>query len=268
MRRRAVTAGAAVLLCATVAAGGTAGAGAPKKEPPLRIMVTNDDGYAAEGIDVLVEALRKVPGVKVTVIAPADDKTGAGSSTTPGSLAATPGETASGYRATAVAGFPADTVIFAVEQGGMPKPPHVVISGINTGQNLGAAVEASGTVGAAKAAAARGIPALAVSQGVRPDAEPDYEAGATRAVRWLKQHRKALTPTKGKKVEVLLENLNVPSCTTGKVRGLVEVPVAGAGVAGAGDAQDCTSTLTNPANDIEALKNGYAALSELPIPSS
>jgi 5'-nucleotidase len=268
MQRRAVTAGAVVLFCATVVAGGTAGAGAPKKAPPLRILVTNDDGYAGAGLDVLVEALREVPNVKVTVIAPAENKSGSGSTTTPGQLTTEKVATLSGYPAVAVGGFPADTVIYAVEQGGLKKKPNVVISGINQGQNIGVAVDVSGTVGAAKAAAARGIPALAVSQGVRPDAEPDYEEGAARAVRWLKQHRKALTPKKGKQVEVVLDNLNVPSCSAGEVRGQIEVPVAGSDVTGIGDPQDCASTLANPANDVEAFKNGYATITELPIPSS
>jgi 5'-nucleotidase len=242
-------------------------AGAAAKPPPLRVLVTNDDGYAAPGIDALVEGLRKVPGVKVTVIAPAENKSGSGSTTTPGQLTTAKATTASGYPAVSVAGFPADTVIYALEQGGLKKKPNVVISGINLGQNIGVAVDVSGTVGAAKAAAARGVPALAVSQGVRPDGDPDYASGVARALRWFKDHRKALTPKKSKKVEVVLDNLNVPSCTTGKIRGLVEVPVAGSDVAGIGDPQDCASTLTNPANDVEAFKNGYATLTELPVPS-
>jgi 5'-nucleotidase len=255
----------AVVAVVSIAAGGSAGAAA--KPPPLRILVTNDDGYAAPGIDALVEALRDVPGVKVTVIAPAENKSGSGSSTTPGQLTTSKATTASGYPAVSVAGFPADTVIYALEQGGLKQKPNLVMSGINLGQNIGVAVDVSGTVGAAKAAAARGIPALAVSQGIRPDSDPDYAAGVARAVRWLKEHRKALTPKKGKKVKVVLDNLNVPSCTTGKVRGLVEVPVAGSEVAGIGDPQNCASTLTGPANDVEAFLNGYATITELPVPS-
>ncbi len=267
MHRRVVCVVAALVLGAT-ALSAEAGAAAPKKQPPLRILVTNDDGVAAPGIDALVEALRKLPGVKVTVIAPAENKSGTGSSTTPGPLTTTKTTTASGYPAVAVAGFPADTVIYAAEQGGLPKKPNVVISGINLGQNVGVAVGVSGTVGAAKAAAARGIPALAVSQGVRTGGDPDYAAGVKQALRWFKQHRKALIAKKGKKVAVVLDNLNVPSCTTGQVRGLVEVPVAGNDVQGIADPQDCASTATKPANDIDGLKSGYATITELPIPTT
>jgi 5'-nucleotidase len=272
MRRRVIrtiviASTVAVLLTGTLA-GETAATAAPRKQPPLRILVTNDDGYAGVGLDALVEALREVPGVKVTVIAPAENKSGTGSSTTPGQLTATDVATPSGYPAVAVAGFPADTIVYALEQGGLPKKPHLVMSGINTTQNIGVAVDISGTVGAAKTAAARGIPALAVSQGARPDGEPDYAAGVKQALRWLKQHRKALTPKKGKDVEVVLDNLNVPSCSTGKLRGVVEVPVAGPDVPGILDPQDCASTLTDPANDVEAINNGFASISELPVPSS
>jgi 5'-nucleotidase len=265
MHRRVMTVLTAVVAGVSVAGGASAGAAA--KPPPLRILVTNDDGYAAPGIDALVEALRDVPGVKVTVIAPAENKSGSGSSTTPGQLTTSKTTTASGYPAVSVAGFPADTVIYALEQGGLKKKPDLVLSGINQGQNIGVAVDVSGTVGAAKAAAARGVPALAVSQGVRPDGEPDYQAGVKRALRWFKDHRKALTPKKGKKVEVVLDNLNVPSCSAGAIRGTIEVPVAGSDVQGIGDPQDCTSTATNPANDVEAFKNGYATITELPVPS-
>ena len=238
-----------------------------KKAAPFQILVTNDDGVDAPGIDALVEGLRGVKRVKVTVIAPAGERSGSGSNTTEGNLTATAAATASGYSATAVEGFPADTIIYALEQGGMKKTPDLVISGINSIQNLGTvADEASGTVGAAKAAAARGIPALAVSQGIVSGGEPDYPAGVAAALDWLADHRKALTPKKGKEVEVILENLNIPTCTTGEARGVFETELASS-TEGAVTDQDCTSTLDNPTNDIEAFNNGYITLTDIPIPA-
>jgi 5'-nucleotidase len=262
-----VTVAGALIASAVVAPIGTA---APKKQPPLRILVTNDDGYAAPGIDALVEGLRDVPGVKVAVIAPAENKSGTGSSTTPVQLTATDVTTASGYPAVAVAGFPADTIVYALEQGGLAKEPHLVVSGINSIQNLGSlADQVSGTVGAAKVAAARGIPALAVSQGTLENGEPDYPSGVKQALRWLKQHRKALTPKKGTEVEVTLDNLNIPSCGVGvKHRGLAEVPLAGSEVQGAIAPQNCASTAEDLPNDIEAFNNGFVTLTELPVPAS
>ena len=106
----------------------------------------------------------------------------------PGTLTTPPATTASGYEATAVTGFPADTVTAALDQLGVK--PNVVMSGINAGQNLGGVTDLSGTVGAARAAAARGIPALAVSQGLG-DA-PQYDNAAKLAVAWLAKHRAEL----------------------------------------------------------------------------
>src|SRR6478752_2263496 len=65
---------------------------------PLRILVTNDDGFAATGIDTVVTALRKLPAVRVTVVAPATNQSGTGGKTTAGTLRALGGtrRTASG----------------------------------------------------------------------------------------------------------------------------------------------------------------------------
>jgi 5'-nucleotidase len=269
MNRR-VAATTLTALLVTGLALGASPASAGSKQKPLRILVTNDDGVAAPGIDALVEGLRKLPNVKVTVIAPAENQSGSGGDTTPGELVTTETETASGFPAVAVTGFPADTVVYAIDQGGMEQPPDLVVSGINSVQNLsGLADEVSGTVGAAKAAAERGIPALAVSQGLLENAEPDYPSGVKQAVKWVKQHRKALTPEKGKEVEVILENLNVPTCAPGlKNRGLVEVPLAPNGTPDAVANQDCASTLEDPTNDIEAFNNGFVTLSEVAIPAT
>ena len=240
---------------------------AKKKVAPLQILVTNDDGVGAPGIDALVEGLRGVKGVKVTVIAPDVNKSGSGSNTTPGSLVTADATTASGYPAIAVQGFPADSVIYALDQGGAKKTPNLVISGINEGQNLGKiADEISGTVGAAKAAAVRGIPALGVSQGLLTGGEPDFETGVEAVLDWLAKNRKSLTPKKGKKIAVILKNLNIPTCAIGEERGLFETAIA-ATTDGAVIDQNCESTLDNPTNDIEAFNNGYITLTDIPIPA-
>ena len=93
----------------------------------------------------------RAPATEVTVVAPATNQSGTGGQTTPGPLTVTDATTASGYPAKAVAGFPADTVIWALDQGGVTQKPDLVVSGINFGQNLGPAVAISGTVGAAEA---------------------------------------------------------------------------------------------------------------------
>lgn len=250
----------ASLACVVALASGIAPASAqPKKAPQLRILVSNDDGYAAPGISAMVEALRTLPNTKVTVVAPAENQSGSGDTTSNAELVGVEAETLDGYPATSVAGTPADSVNYALDHvltG--KKAPNLMISGSNSTQNLGGFIDASGTVGAARTAARAGIPALAVSSGVAD--QPDYDAAAREVVRWVKRFRKALakdpTPT------TTVENLNVPTCTSGHVRGLVEVPAATT-VDGALQDQDCTSTLENPTTDIEAFNNGFAAISEI-----
>ena len=158
---------------------------------PIRILVTNDDGYGADGIDAVVEGLRTIQNVEVTVVAPLANQSGTGGTTTAGALTATDVTTKSGYKAKAVAGFPADTIIWAIDQKGIDFMPDLVISGINAGQNMGPVVDLSGTVGAARAAVARGIPALAASQGLG-DPPQNFAAGRQQVLDWLEANMAAI----------------------------------------------------------------------------
>jgi 5'/3'-nucleotidase SurE len=248
-----------VVVLGLVAPSSISGA-AESASSPLRVLVTNDDGVRAPGIDVLVEALRKVPGVAVTVVAPAENQSGASdhANPDPSSVTSSKTTTSSGYPAIAVDGYPADSVVWALD-GGVKQRPDLVVSGINSVENLGVSVPLSGTVGAARTAARRGIRALAVSQG--GGNPPDYPAGASLAVDWLRQHRKELFAQRGAKPTAIVgvDNLNVPTCTTGRVRGVVRVPLATTGQS----APDCSSTLTDPKTDAEAFANGFASLTEM-----
>ncbi len=226
-----------------------------KKPPKLQILVSNDDGVGAEGIAVLVDALRALPRVKVTVVAPAMQQSGTGGKTTEGEVTATTAATATGYTATAVNGFPADSVNYGLDEV-MTKTPDVVITGTNEGQNLGGITDLSGTIGAARAAASRGIPALAVSANIT---NPDYETAAELAVDWVKEHRAELA--KKPKTPVLFEALNVPTCTTGTLRGVAKTTVSTSTENAVADA-DCESTVPKPTDDITAYINGYASLSK------
>ncbi len=239
-----------------------AGTTAPAEEPVLKILVTNDDGVTAEGISVVTEALVALPNTEVTVVAPATQQSGQGGNETGGTLAAAPAKTAAGYDATAVTGFPADSIIYALDQDGIDFVPDLVVSGINEGQNLGTIIDVSGTVGAARAAARRGIPALASSSGMSGF---DFETAAEFVTDWVEEHRDGLIDGTYRSAEpILLEGMNVPSCAPGtEVRGIAEVPVATTGT----DAiieQDCASTLADPTDDIIAFNNGFVSLSVLP----
>lgn len=226
------------------------------KPENLEILVTNDDGYAADGIDVVVEALRKLPNVTITVTAPATNQSGTGSKVTAGTLTATLEKTKSGYPANAVNGFPADAVAYGLSQV-LTEKPDLVVSGINQGQNLGPIAAISGTVGAAKAAATAGIPALAVSQGIA--SEPDYASAATLVVEWVTAQREALLAGTA---AADIVNLNVPTCPVGSVRSVRQVPLA-AEAGGYDKPSDCTATAHGLLTDVTAFAAGFATATEL-----
>ena len=228
----------------------------PASDAPLKILVSNDDGYSAKGIDTLVEALRKEEGVTVSVVAPNVNRSGSGGKTEDGAVKVADVKTISGYPAKSVSGYPADAVNVAMNQ--LDIQPDVVITGINEGQNVGPAVDVSGTVGAARAAVENGVPALATSQGTATVI--DYEAALPFILDWLKEHRGALASGKE---PVAVTNLNVPSCDTGKVRGLEKTTADLKGDFGAALAkQDCTSTATASSlkGDVELFTNGFATI--------
>lgn len=226
----------------------------------LQILVTNDDGYDSDGINAVVEGLRALPNVDVTVVAPATDQSGKGGAVTGGMLTATDVATKSGYPAKAVAGTPADTIIWALDQKGISFTPDLVVSGINAGANMGPVVDLSGTVGAARAAVAHNIPAIAASQG--PLAAPfDYPSGVKQVLTWFYSNRAAVAD--GSITHATVFNLNIPTCSTGSVRGQVTVPPATTSD-GYADAANCTSTTTNPVDDITAYLVGFAPISNLP----
>jgi len=137
-------------------------------ERPL-ILVTNDDGFEAEGLWAAVEAV--LPLGEVLVVAPDRQWSGAGRSMphhVTGHLVEDWVEV-KGHRvrACAVDATPALAVIHGVVELA-PRRPSLVVSGINFGANLGTEVTVSGTVGAALEGGAFGIPAMAVSLEMDP----------------------------------------------------------------------------------------------------
>ncbi len=256
--------GAFVALASSGAALAPAGAAQAKSSSTtLQILVTNDDGVTAPGINAAVNALKALPNTKVTVVAPATNESGTGPKVTAGTLTVTPTKTASGYPAKAVAGYPADTIIWAIDDHGISVKPNLVVSGINFGQNIGPLAGDSGTVGAAETAMARGIPALAVSQGIDNSLSPNFSQGAKQLTAWVQSHRKALLSAKQGSAATLNGNLNIPTCATGSIRGPINVSLATSLSGYTINAVNCTSTATNPPNDVAAFTDGYAAISPL-----
>jgi 5'-nucleotidase len=230
---------------------------------PLQILVTNDDGIGADGIDVIVQALLQLENVEVTVVAPLENQSGSGGKTTDGALTVTDTTTKSGYAAKAVAGFPADTIVWAIDQGGIDFVPDLVVSGINNGQNYSLEiVSASGTVGAARAAAKRNIPSVAVSQGLS-DA-PDYPTAAEALVQWVQDHRDELLARADGDAVTEFASINAPTCAEGlTIRGVIEVPIESLGTSDY-NANNCASTV-EPTGDVSGFQNGYITITKLPV---
>lgn len=145
-----------------------------KRSRRMRILITNDDGIYSEGIMALYVRLSRVGDV--TVVAPDSEKSAVGH----GITMAEPLRVKRAYRRKrffghAVSGTPADCVKIGV-MSLMKKKPHVVVSGINLGPNVGFSALYSGTVSGATEGAILGIPSVALSLGTFSD--PDFSAAA------------------------------------------------------------------------------------------
>jgi 5'-nucleotidase len=131
----------------------------------LEVLLTNDDGIEAEGLQSLRRALREVDGVSLAVIAPDGNRSAtARSITTRRPLLVTEVDFGDGSVGYATDGTPVDCVRLA--QLGLIEGLRVdlVVSGINHGANLGDDITYSGTVAAALEALILGVPGIAVSQ--------------------------------------------------------------------------------------------------------
>jgi 5'-nucleotidase len=131
----------------------------------MRILVSNDDGYLANGLRVLAASLAEI--AEVTVVAPDRDRSGASNSLTLDTPLRASFMENGFYR---VEGTPTDCVHLAIT-GLLEQEPDMVVSGINAGANLGDDVIYSGTVAAAMEGRFLGLPAIAVSLAA---VEPKY----------------------------------------------------------------------------------------------
>ncbi|KLU62880.1 5'-nucleotidase SurE [Peptococcaceae bacterium CEB3] len=129
----------------------------------MEILLTNDDGFFAPGLQTLFEVLAKSPGDTVSIVAPDSQRSASGHSITLfDPLFVTEHPLPGSGRGFAVRGTPSDCVKLAIE-GGIVRKPDLIISGINRGRNLGTDVFYSGTVAAAMEGVLAGIPAIAAS---------------------------------------------------------------------------------------------------------
>ena len=235
---------------------------APEPVEPFRILVTNDDGVGAPGIDALVTALAALPDVEITVVAPAENQSGSSDTRSEGEVTAAEATTASGFPAIAVTGTPADSVLYALANV-VTEPPHLIVSGSNEGENIGPLAQVSGTVGAARTGAREGIPGLAVSQG-GVTVEAEFDVGVPVAIEWIEANRDELQAREPGGLAPVV-SINVPSCgDTGELDGVAETVLGD----DYGDfvpfAVDCSIEVDPVVTDLDAFFSGYAAVTVLP----
>ncbi|HEU4973536.1 MAG TPA: 5'/3'-nucleotidase SurE [Baekduia sp.] len=131
----------------------------------MRVLLTNDDGIEAEGLQRLRRALLATPGVELAVVAPDGNRSAIGRGiTTRRALAVERVEFDDGTHGYATDGTPVDCVRLTGLGLVEGFAPELVVSGINHGSNLGDDVTYSGTVAAAMEGLVLGVPAIAVSQ--------------------------------------------------------------------------------------------------------
>jgi 5'-nucleotidase len=149
------------------------------------ILLTNDDGITAPGLVAMYRHLTDMGQVQVVAPETVQSATGHGI-TLSAPLLTSKVDVENAFTGTAVAGSPADCVKLAISQL-TPRRPDLVISGINSGANVGINVIYSGTVAAAIEAAFLGLPAIALSLYLKRDVPPDYARTAVLARRCIEQ---------------------------------------------------------------------------------
>ena len=226
------------------------------------ILVTNDDGVQALGLQALAEAMQALG--TVSVIGPAINQSASGhKKTLYTDIAIQETTLKNGMSAIAVGGSPADCIALA-SMGLRDWPPDLIVSGINRGENLSQDITYSGTVTAALEATIHGIPALAVSLANRfADDVEDYRIAAQTALivaQSILQHK--LPP-------LTILNLNVPQgqpkglrITRQGVRIFRDALEQGEGVVRIGG-EPPTGILDEAGTDLWAIETGYASLTPI-----
>jgi 5'-nucleotidase len=165
----------------------------------VKILISNDDGYRADGLTALTDALAQL--AEITVVAPDRNRSGASNSLTLDvPLRVFPYEERKYY---VLNGTPTDCVHLAIS--GLLEEEHdMVVSGINDGPNLGDDVLYSGTVAAAIEGRFLGLPAIAVSLVMQPSSGQHYATAARVAAELVMRIQR--TPLH----QATILNVNVP----------------------------------------------------------
>jgi 5'-nucleotidase len=236
----------------------------------VKILLSNDDGYRAEGLAALAAAIK--PLGNVTTVAPDRNRSGASNSLTLDvPVRAVRYDTDAYY----VNGTPTDCVHLAIS--GLFDFEHdIVVSGVNDGANLGDDTLYSGTVAAAVEGRFLGLPAIAVSLVLSPDSPRNFASAANVAAQLVQ--RMAKDRFQGQEKGPVILNVNVPDLPDGQLKGLRVTrlgnrhrskPIVKAldprgrdvyWVGNAGAGQDA-----GPGTDFHAVAAGYASVTPLQI---
>jgi len=172
----------------------------------MHFLLSNDDGYQAPGLSALAEILGELG--KVTVVAPDRERSGASNSLTLDAPLHVKQDNRGFYY---VNGTPTDCVHLAIT-GLLDEEPDMVISGINSGANLGDDVLYSGTVAAAMEGRILGCPAVAFS--LAGERLVDYESAVIVA-------KKIIKSLMQQSLDDVLLNVNIPDLEYDLIKGFV-----------------------------------------------
>ena len=179
----------------------------------MRILLTNDDGVNAPGLEVLERIAARFSS-DLSVVAPSEEQSGAGHSLT---LTQPVRLRKLGDRRFCVTGTPTDSVMMGLAWILKEERPDLILSGVNRGANLGEDVTYSGTVSAAMEGALAGIPSIALSQCYAKEGMGDTVPFAA-AEAWAERVLKPLldTPIAPR----TLVNVNFPALAPDDVKGI------------------------------------------------
>jgi len=196
----------------------------------LHILLTNDDGHSAPGIRAL-QRVFKQSGHRVSMVAPSTQQSAS-------SMAVTSRRNLAlqqiGDDSWHLDGQPADTVLVALRHLLEDNPPDLVLSGINFGPNVGTAIYMSGTIGAAMMASLYGIPAIAVSAGMRfNEIESEFPStleALTPAAEFVSSVVASLQSSRDDNGRLLPENImlniNYPALPRDQIKGVLHPEVS------------------------------------------
>ena len=186
----------------------------------MRILVTNDDGINAPGLEIAEQIAAEIAGPdgEVWTVAPDSERSGVGHCI---SYVAPTRLTELGPRRFAVDGYPADCLIVGLYKVMQDEPPDLILSGVNRGHNVAEDVVYSGTVGAAMEGGLNRIRSIGLSQFYRStESVPQdmWEASRTLGAEMVRKVLQLPFPDR------VFWNINFPAAEATAVKGMKLCP--------------------------------------------